>query len=59
MATLEAIKYENGKLHILDQLLLPIQSVFEEIKSVEDGWRAIKEMKVFFTVYLPKSGPLA
>ncbi|XP_065072148.1 methylthioribose-1-phosphate isomerase-like [Rhopilema esculentum] len=46
MATLEAIKYENGKLHILDQLLLPLQSVFEEIKSVEDGWRAIKEMKI-------------
>lgn len=46
MATLEAIKYKDGKLFILNQLLLPQESVFEEVKSVEEGWTAIKEMKV-------------
>ena len=52
MATLEAIKYADGKLHILDQLQLPQKSVMEEIKTVEDGWHAIKDMKVSFTVVL-------
>ena len=46
MSTVEAIKYENGKLHILNQLLLPKETVFEEIRNAEDGWHAIKEMKV-------------
>eukprot|EP00112_Aurelia_sp_Birch-Aquarium-sp1_P000540 Seg1052.3 transcript_id=Seg1052.3/GoldUCD/mRNA.D3Y31 product="Methylthioribose-1-phosphate isomerase" protein_id=Seg1052.3/GoldUCD/D3Y31 len=48
MATLEAIKYANGQLHILDQLQLPQKSVTEQIKTVEDGWHAIKDMKVSF-----------
>ncbi len=46
MASLQAIKYEDGRLFILDQLLLPQESVFEEIKGVQDGWIAIKDMKV-------------
>jgi len=46
MSTVEAIVYQNGKLQIINQLLLPKDTVFEEIKSVEDGWIAIKEMKV-------------
>lgn len=43
---LQAIKYENHRLHILDQLKLPHESVYEEVKSVEDGWKVIKTMKV-------------
>jgi len=44
--TLKSIRYENGKLEILDQLLLPAQSQYIEVKGVEDGWRAIHKMHV-------------
>lgn len=44
--TLKSIIYENGKLEILDQLLLPTQSQYIEVKGVEDGWRAIHKMHV-------------
>ncbi|XP_026482206.1 methylthioribose-1-phosphate isomerase-like [Ctenocephalides felis] len=44
--TLLAIKYEHGKLEILDQLLLPIQSKYISVKGVEDGWRVINKMQV-------------
>uniref|UniRef100_A0A670JJH8 Methylthioribose-1-phosphate isomerase 1 n=1 Tax=Podarcis muralis TaxID=64176 RepID=A0A670JJH8_PODMU len=44
--SLEAIRYRRGSLQILNQLLLPQQSLYEEIGSVEDGWRAIRTMKV-------------
>ena len=45
---LDAIKYDhkNKTLSILNQLLLPHESVFEEILSAEDAWQAIKTMKV-------------
>ena len=44
--TLEAIKYGGGKLTILNQLLLPSQSVYLELRTVEDAWEAIRAMKV-------------
>lgn len=44
--TLEAIKYENDTLEILDQLLLPGEHKYIRISSVEDGWKAIKLMQV-------------
>lgn len=43
---LQAIKYSQGHLEILDQLQLPFVEKFVPIKSVEDGWHAIKDMKV-------------
>ncbi|XP_058795180.1 methylthioribose-1-phosphate isomerase [Phymastichus coffea] len=43
---LRAIKWSDGKLEILDQLLLPKETVFIEIKSVKDGWNAINKMQV-------------
>lgn len=43
---LEAIKYDGGKLTILNQLLLPSRSVYEELRTVEDAWEAIRKMKV-------------
>lgn len=46
--TLEAIKWKNGRLEILDQLLLPAQSKYIEVTSVEDGWNAIYKMQVCF-----------
>ena len=44
--TLEAIKYEKGKLLVLNQLLLPFETVYDNVCTVEDGWKAIKLMKV-------------
>ena len=44
--SLLAIKYQRGHLEILNQLALPHKSVYEEIRGVEDGWQAIKTMKV-------------
>ncbi|KAJ3333903.1 S-methyl-5-thioribose-1-phosphate isomerase [Blyttiomyces sp. JEL0837] len=46
MATLEAIKYHRGSLQILNQLLLPFESVYEAVHGVNDGFNAIKTMKV-------------
>lgn len=51
--SLRAIKYENGGLQILDQLLLPAQSKYLQVKGVEDGWKVINKMQVFlFNVLL-------
>ncbi|KAH0341578.1 Methylthioribose-1-phosphate isomerase, partial [Aureobasidium melanogenum] len=42
---LEAIKYSRGELDILDQLQLPHTEVYDEVKSAQDAWHAIKEMR--------------
>nr|AGT02618.1 S-methyl-5-thioribose-1-phosphate isomerase [Strigomonas oncopelti] len=44
--TLESIKYEKGSLQLLDQRKLPLESVFDDVLTVEDIWSAIKEMRV-------------
>lgn len=44
--TLEAIKYDNGKLEILDQLLIPQQFLYEDADTVEKAFDAIVDMKV-------------
>ncbi|EGW33548.1 uncharacterized protein SPAPADRAFT_60886 [Spathaspora passalidarum NRRL Y-27907] len=46
--TLEAIKFDRKeiKLEILDQLLLPYSTTYIPIKSIEDGFQAIKLMQV-------------
>lgn len=49
---LEAIRYDGQRLEILNQLLLPSQSVYEEIKTVHDAWTAIHTMKVCFIVHV-------
>lgn len=43
---LQAIKYRRGHLEILDQLQLPFVERYVPIRSAEDGWHAIKDMKV-------------
>lgn len=43
---LEAIRYSRGSLQLLEQRLLPLQTQWVEIKSVEDGWNAIRDMTV-------------
>ena len=49
--SLKPIIYVPGKLNILDQLLLPLESKYFEVKSVEDGWTAIRKMQVNEVVY--------
>ncbi|KAK7487534.1 hypothetical protein BaRGS_00021236 [Batillaria attramentaria] len=44
--TLQSIKYERGRLQILDQLLLPDTTRYVDVKNSEDGWQAIKKMQV-------------
>lgn len=44
--TLEAIKFKNGKLEILDQLQLPFTTCYIPIDTIQDAWIAINEMKV-------------
>ncbi|CAO3690020.1 unnamed protein product [Umbelopsis vinacea] len=43
--TLEAIKYENGELYVLNQLLLPHVTHFDKVCTIQNGHAAIKEMK--------------
>lgn len=45
-ATLESIKYSRSSFTLLDQRQLPLKSVFDEVRSVQDVWTAIKEMRV-------------
>lgn len=40
------IKYENSRLYLLDQTLLPETEKFVEIKTKEDLWEAIYHLKV-------------
>jgi len=44
--SLESIVYKNGELLLLNQLLLPHQTVYEKVNSIEDGYHQIKDMKV-------------
>ncbi|KAL9052171.1 MAG: hypothetical protein Q9162_005566 [Coniocarpon cinnabarinum] len=43
---LEAIKYHNGSLQVLDQLQLPHKVHYDEVQTSKDGWQAIKDMRV-------------
>jgi methylthioribose-1-phosphate isomerase len=44
--SLQSIKYENGYLEVLDQLQLPHAVAYAQVRTAEDGWHAIKEMRV-------------
>jgi len=50
MTDVESIRYTNvngeARLSILDQLLLPQRVVYLDIKTIQDGWNAIKNMNV-------------
>ncbi|EGD74153.1 methylthioribose-1-phosphate isomerase [Salpingoeca rosetta] len=43
---LEAIRYRDGQLSIINQLKLPLVTEYDAISSVQDGWDAIREMRV-------------
>ncbi|RMY79436.1 hypothetical protein D0863_00079 [Hortaea werneckii] len=42
---LQAVRYQPGSLEILNQLKLPHQEEYDAVRSAEDGWHAIKEMR--------------
>ncbi|KAI8622765.1 hypothetical protein BC830DRAFT_1249492 [Chytriomyces sp. MP71] len=44
--TLKAIDYSRGSLRIINQLLLPFDTVYEQVSTVQDGFDAIRSMKV-------------
>lgn len=44
--TLQAIRYVDGDLTIIDQLKLPFVEEYIPIRTAEEGWHAIKEMRV-------------
>jgi hypothetical protein len=46
MAGLEAIKYERGKLEVLDQLRLPHEFVYDKVSVCEEAFDCIKAMRV-------------
>lgn len=43
---LQAIRYKRGKLEILDQLKLPYEEVYLNLKDPKDAWSAINKMQV-------------
>lgn len=43
---LEAIKYQRGRLEVLDQLQLPHRTHYDAAYTVQDGFDAIKSMRV-------------
>ena len=46
MNTLEALKYQRGRLLILDQKKLPLEEHYDACRTVQEAWAAIKEMRV-------------
>lgn len=46
MATLQAIKYERGRLDVLDQLRLPHEHHYDEVSTCEEAFDCIKSMRV-------------
>ena len=45
MAPLASIRTSEGKLEIVNQLILPHTVEFTEIKTIDDAYEAIKSMK--------------
>lgn len=43
---LQAIKYQRGKLEVLDQLRLPHEFVYDDVSTCEEAFDCIKAMRV-------------
>ena len=46
MSSLEAVRYERGKLEVLDQLRLPHEFHYDEVATSEAAFDCIKSMRV-------------
>lgn len=44
--TLQAIKYQRGRLEVLDQLRLPHDFHYDEVSTAEEAFDCIKSMRV-------------
>ena len=58
LETLESIKYTRGHFTLLDQRQLPFKTIFDEVKTTEDIWTAIREMRVRGAPAIAVSGML-
>ncbi|KAL6080112.1 S-methyl-5-thioribose-1-phosphate isomerase [Balamuthia mandrillaris] len=56
---LESIRYSRGHLELLDQKKLPSQQEYVVISGAEDGWEAIRSMKVRGAPAIAISGALS
>jgi len=43
---LQSLKYERGSLKVLDQLLLPHDTQYIDVKDSKDAWSVIRNMQV-------------
>ncbi|MDD5585128.1 MAG: S-methyl-5-thioribose-1-phosphate isomerase, partial [Candidatus Omnitrophica bacterium] len=43
---MNAIKFKNNRLFYLDQAQLPLKEIWRECKTVDEGYDAIKRLKV-------------
>jgi methylthioribose-1-phosphate isomerase len=59
MTSLQSIKYSRGSLQILDQLLLPNETVFISLHNVYDAHEAITKMQVRGATAIPIVAALA
>jgi methylthioribose-1-phosphate isomerase len=46
MGSLQAIRYSRGKLEVLDQLRLPHEHHYDEVRTAEEAFDSIKSMRV-------------
>ena len=53
METLEAFRYQRGKLLVLDQLKLPANHEYINVDTIEKGWEVINKMKVYIKSMFP------
>lgn len=59
MATLQAIKYQRGSLSLLDQRLLPFETVYLPVPDPQTAWQHIKDMVVRGAPAIGVTGALA
>ena len=53
MSSLEAVRYERGKLEVLDQLRLPHEFHYDEVATSEAAFDCIKSMRVRGRIVFP------
>lgn len=58
MGSLEAIKYADGKLQLLDQRLLPLETVYLDVDTPQAAWQQIK-VTAHGAAVLPAKGSVA
>ena len=52
--TIQPIRFEEGHLFLLNQIILPTDFVYEEVHNCEEAFDAIRDMKVRYTIIFNK-----